>query len=56
VESVRSSWTAYYQNISDVLQDRATLAVTPESVRRSIAVYAAAELAVASGRSVPVEI
>lgn len=56
VESVRSSWTAYYQNISDVLHNRASLAVTPESVRRSIAVYAAAEQAVASGRSVPVEI
>ena len=56
IESVRSSWTAYYQNISDTLHGRAELAVTPESVRRSIAVYEAAARAQAEGRSVPVRV
>ena len=56
VESVRSSWTAYYQNISDVLHGRAELAVTPEGVRRGIAVYEAAAEAQAQGRSCAVHI
>lgn len=56
VASVRSSWTAYYQNISDVLHGKAELAVTPESVRRAIAVYEAAAQARAEGRSVRVRI
>ena len=56
VETVRASWKSYYQNISDVLHGRAELAVTPESVRRSIAVYEAAAEADSSGRSVAVRI
>ena len=56
IDSVRSSWTAYYQNISDVLHGREELAVTPESVRRSIAVYEAAAKAQAEGRSCAVHI
>lgn len=56
VETVRTSWKSYYQNISDALSGKAELAVTPESVRRSIAVYDAAAQAVASGQSVPVRI
>lgn len=55
-ESVRVSWKSYYQNISDHLHGKAPLAVTPESVRRSIAVYEAADAASASGRSVPVDL
>ncbi len=56
VETVRTSWKGYYQNISDTLHGRAELAVTPESVRRSIAVYDAAAQAIASGQSVRVHI
>jgi scyllo-inositol 2-dehydrogenase (NADP+) len=56
VETVRTSWKSYYQNISDTLHGKAELAVTPESVRRSIAVYEAAAQAVATGRSVAVHI
>lgn len=52
VDSVRPSWKSYYQNISEHLHGKADLAVTPESVRRSIAVYDAAAQAVASGHSV----
>ena len=56
LESVRSSWKSYYQNISDHLHGKAELAVTAESVRRSIMVYDAAARAVADGRSVAVDI
>lgn len=56
VDTVRASWRAYYQNISDVLHGRAELAVTPEQVRRAIAVYEAAAAAEAQGRSVTVRI
>ena len=56
VETVRTSWKSYYQNISDFLHGKAELAVTPESVRRAIAVYDAAAEALATGRSVPVRI
>lgn len=56
VDSLHSSWRAYYQNISDVLNRGADLAVTPESVRRDIAVFDAAMRSARSGRSVTVEI
>jgi hypothetical protein len=56
VDSVRSSWRAYYQNIADVLLRGAPLAVTPESVRRDIAVFDAAMDSVRRGGSVRVEI
>ncbi len=53
VDSVRSSWRAYYQNVADVLSKGAQLEVTPESVRRDIAVFDAAMESVRSGDSVP---
>jgi scyllo-inositol 2-dehydrogenase (NADP+) len=56
LDSVRSSWRSYYQNISDVLNRGAALAVTPESVRRDIAVFDVAMASVRTGRSVPGEI
>ena len=56
LESVRGRWTAYYQNISDVLHGKAELAVTPESVRRQIAVLEAAGQALVAGGSVSVRI
>lgn len=56
VDSVRSSWKDYYQNISDHLLGGAPLAVTAESVRRSVAVYEAAARAVTAGGSVAVDI
>ena len=56
VETVRTSWKSYYQNIADTLHGKAELAVTPESVRRSIAVYDAAAQAMVSGHSVRVHI
>ncbi len=56
VDSVRSSWKSYYQNISDVLHGKADLAVTPQSVRRAMAVYEAATESQRLGHSVPVSI
>jgi scyllo-inositol 2-dehydrogenase (NADP+) len=56
VDSVRASWKAYYQNIADVLNGGAELAVTAESVRRAIAVFDAAMESARTGRSVPGEI
>ncbi len=56
VDTVRSSWKAYYQNIADVLNKDAELAVTAESVRRDIAVFDAAMESARTGRSVPGEI
>lgn len=56
VDTVRSSWRAYYQNIADVLNKDAELAVTAESVRRDIAVFDAAMESARTGRSVPGEI
>jgi len=56
VDSLRPSWKAYYQNISDHLAGKADLAVTPESVRRTIAVYDAAAQAAQAGQSVRVDI
>lgn len=56
IESERPSWKSYYQNVSDHLHGKAELAVTPESVRRSIAVYDAAAQATLTGQSVRVHI
>ena len=42
VESVRGTWKSYYQNIADVLNSGAELAVKPAEVRRTMAVYDAA--------------
>ena len=56
LDSVHDSWKAYYQNVADVLNKGAELAVTPQSVRRVIAVFDAAMQSVREGRSVPVRI
>ena len=56
VDSVRGSWRGYYQNISDVLNRGASLAVTAESVRRDIAVFDAAMESARSGKSIQVQI
>lgn len=42
VDSVRGSWKSYYQNISDVLNDGAELAVKPEEALRAMRVFDAA--------------
>jgi scyllo-inositol 2-dehydrogenase (NADP+) len=42
VDSVRGSWKSYYQNISDVLNKGAELAVKPEEVLKAMHVYDAA--------------
>lgn len=52
IESQRSDWTNYYRNIADVLHDRAELAVTPQQVRRAIAVFDAAQEAAHTGQTV----
>ncbi|MBN4074052.1 Gfo/Idh/MocA family oxidoreductase [bacterium AH-315-E10] len=42
IEPVKNSWTAYYQNISDVLNNNAELIVTPEQILEVMRVYDAA--------------
>jgi scyllo-inositol 2-dehydrogenase (NADP+) len=42
MDSVRGSWKSYYQNISDVLNKGAELAVKPEQVYKAMQVYDAA--------------
>lgn len=42
VDSVRGSWKSYYQNIADVLNKGAELAVKPEEIYRLMQVYDAA--------------
>jgi scyllo-inositol 2-dehydrogenase (NADP+) len=56
VETVHASWKSYYRNIADVLNNGAELAVTPESVRRAIAVFDASMVSVRTGQSVRGEI
>lgn len=53
VESVRGDWTEYYRNVADALAGRAELLVTPEQVRRAMAVFDAAMLSARSGQTVP---
>jgi scyllo-inositol 2-dehydrogenase (NADP+) len=42
IDSVKGSWKSYYQNISDVLNKSAELAVKPEEARRAMVIYDAA--------------
>jgi scyllo-inositol 2-dehydrogenase (NADP+) len=56
VESVRASWMSYYQNISDVLNRGAGLAVKPGEVLRVMQVYDAAMASVRTGDAVQVSI
>jgi scyllo-inositol 2-dehydrogenase (NADP+) len=55
LETVKGSWTSYYQNISDVLNRGAELAVKPEEVYRAMCVYDAAMRSVESGQVIKVE-
>ncbi|MBN1640353.1 MAG: Gfo/Idh/MocA family oxidoreductase [Anaerolineae bacterium] len=52
VESVRGSWASYYQNIADVLDHGAALAVTPAQVYQVMRVYDAAMLSAEKGQTV----
>jgi len=54
LETIRGNWKAYYQNISDVLNKGAELAVKPEDVRKDIALIEAAMKSARLGRSVKV--
>lgn len=52
IDSVRGSWKSYYQNISDVLNKGAELAVKPEEVREVMAVFDAAMQSAETGEVV----
>ncbi len=52
VESVRSTWKSYYQNIADVLNKDAALAVKPEEVRKVMQIYDAAMQSAKTGEIV----
>lgn len=56
VEPVKGSWKAYYQNISDVLNKGAELAVKPEECRKCMAVFDAATKSAETGEVVRVEL
>ena len=56
IDSVRGSWKSYYQNISDVLNKGAELAVKPEEARRAMVIYDAAMKSAETGESVKVNI
>ena len=53
IESVQTTWKSYYQNISDVLNEGAELAVKPEEIRKLMRVYDAAMRSADSGETVP---
>jgi scyllo-inositol 2-dehydrogenase (NADP+) len=52
LDSVRGTWKSYYQNISDVLNEGAELAVKPAEVYQVMRVYDAAMESAASGQVV----
>ena len=52
LEPLPGRWRSFYENIAEVLQDRSKLAVTPESVRRVMALIEAARTSAASGQAV----
>ena len=52
VDSVRGTWKSYYQNISDVLNKGADLAVKPEEVYKVMQVYDAAMKSAKTGEVV----
>jgi len=52
IPSVRGSWVSYYQNISDVLNKGAELAVKPEQVLDVMRVYDAAMRSAETGQVV----
>ena len=52
IDSVRGTWKSYYQNISDVLNRGAELAVKPDQVYRAMRVYDAAKRSAETGQVV----
>ncbi|MBN1584177.1 MAG: Gfo/Idh/MocA family oxidoreductase [Anaerolineae bacterium] len=52
IDSVRGTWKSYYQNISDVLNKGAELAVKPQEVYRVMQVYDAAMQSAETGQAV----
>jgi scyllo-inositol 2-dehydrogenase (NADP+) len=52
LDSVRGSWTSYYQNISDVLNRGAELAVKPQEALKAMRVYDAAMKSAETGQVV----
>ena len=56
IETVPGRWRTYYENIADVLSNRDTLAVTPESSRAVIAVIDAARRSAELQQAVPVAV
>jgi scyllo-inositol 2-dehydrogenase (NADP+) len=52
LDSVRGSWKSYYQNISDVLNKGAELAVKPEEAYNAMLVYDAAMKSAEIGEAV----
>ena len=52
IDSVRGTWKSYYQNISDVLNRGAELAVKPQEVYRVMQVYDAAMQSAEAGQAV----
>jgi len=55
LETLPGRWRSYYENIAEAVQDRDKLAVTPQSVRRVMAVIEAARASAASGQAVKPE-
>lgn len=56
IDSVRTSWKSYYQNISDVLNEGAELAVKPEEAMRVVEILDAAMGSSETGETVKVDI
>jgi scyllo-inositol 2-dehydrogenase (NADP+) len=52
LDSVKGSWTSYYENISDVLNNDADLIVTPEQMLKLMQVYDATMASAESGETV----
>ena len=55
IESVQTTWKSYYQNIADVLNKDAELAVKPEEIRKLMQVYDAAMQSADSGETVRIQ-
>ncbi len=56
IDSVRGSWKSYYENISDVLNNGAELAVKAEQIYRVMQIYDAAMHSAESGQAMVVDI
>ncbi len=56
LENVKTSWKAYYQNISDYLSGKADLAVKPAEAKRVVQILEAASVSAQSGASVAVDL